>query len=1176
MPPKITILSISMPAVVQACKYADDVSKDLDFRIHYIGEGDFCVNQDVESDIKDADLLIIDMMGAPRDIYSKVVSAAKACKGQRLALGGMAPPISRLGGYDSAAFKMDEGDEEIIHRIGESWKRAEYEDIVYIFNTLLGKYLGIEGIPEIEYRGCRDGVFIRDPVTLRDYETSDDYFSDTGRRGKEYVVLAYSGNSYPTRTIDAVRLLFTRMSERIDVLPIAMNSYNIRYVDMMRGLVGRPAAIVNVLPFRFMAGPMGGDSVSATDLLRELDVPYFSPFFMTHSSRADWDSNKAGLDPMEFMLDIFLPELDGSLCTIPVGSKELIDNLAGYDIGVTDVLPIESRVDRIVGKVMSYVSLRRKNNGEKRVAIISYNYPPGEGNLFGGSFLDGAGSISSILGMLSDAGYDTSRMSADGIIGRFVSGGILNEGHWISPGKDMIKFDGLETHPEAVSEAWGHPPGHVMVSDGRYLIPGIVNGNVFVCLQPPRVSDDADVVESYHDHDLPPHHQYMAVYEWIRDVFKADAVVHLGTHGTLEFLPGKESATSSECYPDMIMGDSVHIYIYYVGNPSEAMIAKRRSHAGLISYMSPPFTKSGIYGDMMVLEGLISEYRESMIVDPGRGQTILDKIVSKAEEMRLPSDIEELEDELISIRESLIPNGLHRFGEAFSRPDAESYAIHAMEFPHDGLMSLDRFVSDPDELSAFVAEYLSTGDVPEIFNNDADAKQSLEYCRSLADKAESSEESSCLLKALEGRFIDVRPGGDMMKNPEVLPTGYNMIQFNPNDVPTMAAFERGAQAADDTIAQYRSATGEYPRSVALVLWGLETSRTQGMTIGQICRYLGLRMVSTSGDFAGRFEVIPLEELGRPRIDVTVSMCGFFRDMFPNIVVGLGNVFSTISSLDESPESNHCRSKTESNRRYLESKGYSSDELDSLAECRLFGPPRGEYGTSMTGLVNSSTWESEDELGCAFTESLHHAYLSSGRVLDVPGLLEENHSCVDIVSQVRDSADRELIDLDHYYEFLGGLSKAVEMARGGKASVFVVDSSRARVRTQDVKKSIEHGIRTRLLNPKWIDGLLKVRYHGAQNINDRFENVLGLAATTGAVESGVFSDMLVCYVEDQDMRHRIMENNNWAYLSMLNRLSEARSRGYWNATDEEIKILREAYVESEEFAEDESDVSPGDT
>ena len=1168
---KISVVSVSMPAVTETIRYAEGhLDQGLEFRIHYVGDGTDDIS-DIMEDVSSADVALTDLMGVDSSAFSSIVSALKRCKGQRLAIGGMAPQLSRLGGYDAERFRMNEDDEENLHRISESWKRAEPRDIEFVFGLVLSRYLGAD-IPCPEYSEIREGVFLKDPLTLVEYDSYEEYAQKHGFGDKiGTILMTFSGNSYPTSNLEGTRMLFSKLESFADVIPVAMSSYNIRFVDQMRTICGNPDVIVNVLPFRFMAGPMGGDSVSAVGLLKDLDATLLSPFFLTKSTREEWESSDQGVNAMEFMLNIFLPELDGALCTIPIGFTEETERTDGFGISLSEIRPLEERVDRLAGKVRRYLELRHRPIPERRVALISYNYPPGEGNLFGGSFLDGAGSIANITSALHDAGYSVDPMTSDQVVDEFLGRGILNDGEWIEPSEGIVTFKGTRKHPDAVTERWGPAPGRVMTRHGGYIIPGLINGNLFIGLQPPRGGDPVETAESYHDVSIPPHHQYLAMYEWIRDEFRADAVIHLGTHGTLEFLPGKDCAPSGDCYPDMVMDDMVHIYAYYAGNPSEAIIAKRRTHACLVSYMPPAFTRSGLYGEMVELEDLIAEYRESSRTDPGRAQAVLGSIVSKARELRLPEDVEELEDELVSIRESLIPVGLHAFGSALSEDEAVTYAVNAMAFPHDSVPPMSEGFPriGAEEAESILRRFIDDGTVPDGIPETG--KACLEYGRELASRASSSKEIEGLVRALDSRFIEAKPGGDSMKDPDVLPSGFNILQFNPNNIPSMAAFERGAKSAEDVISQYREATGSFPRRAALVLWGLETSRTQGMTVGQICGYLGIRMVRPSGEFHDRFQVIPLEELGRPRVDVTVSMCGFFRDMFPNLVSGLDSLFRMVATLDEPPDMNPVPANNARNRGMLSALGYSGDELDDLAGCRLFGPRDGEYGTSVTDAVGNSTWDDEDELGTNFERCLRYAYTSKARGLDAGDLLGFNHSDVDVVSQVRDSSDRELIDLDHYYEFLGGLSKAVEIARGGnKASVYVVDGSGPTVRTTGVRRSIERGLRTRLLNRKWIDGLLSVRYHGAQKINDRFENVLGLAATVGEVDTGVFDDMFRCYVEDEEMRRRVQENNNWAYMSMLDRLSEADDRGYWDATDEERERLREAYEESEEIAELESD------
>lgn len=1162
-----------MPAITAVFRYAQKNRSvnDVEFRIHHL-DGTVPGLKKVCNDIENSDLMLTDLMGLGQPMYSQIVESIKKCKGQRLSIGGMAPPLSRLGGYDAAAFKMNERDEENISRIFLCWKRAGDEDIEYVMNMLLREYFGHTDLPEMTCPAVKEGVYIKDPLTSKEYDGVEEYVAvNPKKEGRGEVALIFSGNSYPMSSLKCVASLFKGLDEFANVTPVAMNSYNIGCASDLKALVGSPDVMINILPFRFMSGPMGGDSVSATGLLEEIDASYLSPFILTRSSKEEWQSKKAGLDPMEFMINVFLPELDGSLCTIPLGTKEDVDAKNEFGLALSTTEPLEDRIRRICGKVRNYIELRNKPNSEKKVAIISYNYPPGEGNLFGGSFLDGAGSLSKIMEHLSSEGYSVKGMAPDDIVDTFIKNGILNEGKWMASTDLMIEYKGDSKHPDAVTGLWGEAPGDILTSNGKYQIPGILDGNVFIGLQPPRLADPADSAGKYHDMELLPHHQYLAMYEWIRDVFKADAVIHLGTHGTLEFLPGKECAMSSSCYPDMLMDDSVHIYLYYSGNPSEAMIAKRRSHACIVSYMPPPFIRSGLYGELVELEENIAEYRESIKADEGRAGVLHDAIMKKAESMRLPTEIEELEDEMVSMRNSLIPRGLHRFGVPYEQEDAERYAIDTMDFPHEGIVPLHQILDDPERAEDAYRRFNLDGHVDDSLKGNDQALKCLEFERQLMRNAMETDELKGLSKALEGRYIGAKPGGDIRKGPELLPTGYNIVQFNPDRIPTAAAFDRGVQAAEEAVTEYLKNTGEYPKGAALVLWGIETSRTQGMSIGQICGYLGIRLVKTSGEFIKRFSVIPISELGRPRVDVTVNMCGFFRDMFPNLIKGLGDLFEMVSSLDEPEAQNPCRANTQRNRRYLKDSGYTQEEADDLSSCRLFGPANGEYGTSITGAVNSGSWKEEEELGNLFVDGLRYAYSRNSYGTDARGLLNLNHSGTDIVSQVRDSADREIIDLDHYYEFLGGLSKAVETARGGrKAEVYVVDGSGNDVRTYDIKRSVERGVRTRLLNPKWIDGLLEVKYHGAQKINDRFENVLGLAATTGGVETGVFKDMFDCYVRDEEMRKRMQENNNWAYISMLERLFEAQSRSYWDATDEELSLLRDIYERSEEIAEDETD------
>ncbi len=1182
---EVLIISVSTPAVRQAVDYARRVSKDVPdirFHIHYLCGDRAAARVDIgrmKADIRSSDLQILDFMGADGGVMGAITPDLMMSRAQRVAFSRMGPVGSRLGGLDAAEKRDDPAAARDIELFSAYFRRCNQGDFANGMNLLLRNHFGYTMLPEPVPFVSDGDIRIREPDSAISYSCLGDYIRDAEGwvGGRRTVALLYNGNNYPSDTSLALSQVAGSLREFANVVPVAVDRYGYDDTADLRNALGCvPDVIIGFMGFRFIAGPMGGSSRAAMEFINDMDAPFLRPCLLTRSSDEEWRERTSGFQVMEFMINGFMPELDGGTCIFPVGVNVDTETVPEWGLTLSEVRIIPDRLDRLVGKVRGLLALRDRPNGEKRIAIVGYNYPPGEDNLFGGAFLDTLGSLSGILDSLIGAGYTADPIPAAEIRDRFLKEGLLNDSGWKGASDRMIRFAGSKVHPEAVTASWGDAPGNVLADGDGYMIPGIVDGNVFLGIQPPRSGNAADS-KTYHDPYTPPHHQYLAFYEWIRDEFGADAVVHIGTHGTVEFLPGKENAMSGDCYPDMAVGDVPHFYLYYTGNPSEAMLAKRRTHAALISYMPPPFVRSGTYGDMADLEALIAEYRESSIADAGRSGNVLETIRERAGAMRLPTDIDDLEHELEDIRMSLIPRGFHVIGKGFDAAEAEEFAIQSMEFPHGDVRPLADILAengsdDPLGEAGRMYREFNSGTVPEACASSREMMDSLEAEGRIFADAGKCLETEGLLRALDGRFAMVRLGGDALRNPEMIPTGYNIVQFDPNAVPSEAAFKRGKEAAENTIEMYRGEHGgEYPRSVAIVMWGLETSRTQGATLGQILSYLGLRMKPSRMGFSRRFEAIPPAELGRPRIDVTVTICGFFRDMFANIVTGLNEIFAMLDGLGETDDESYFARHTRENYERLLEEGYSEEDARDLSRCRLFGPGEGLYGTGgITDAVNSGSWEEETDLSDIFRRNMGHAYSARYRGKDVPDLMDANHRNVDVVTQMRDMTERELIDLDHYYEFFGGLCKTVETSRGSKASMYITDAAGPRLRTVDVRRSIEHGIRTRLLNPKWIDGMLETDYHGAQHINDRFENVLGLAATTGAVDSGVFSDMEDVYIRDREMRERLRRNNNWALMSMMARLFEANERGYWDADEEELRILKEAYLESEETAENETD------
>lgn len=984
---------------------------------------------------------------------------------------------------------------------------------------------------------------------------------------------------------------------------LAGRSDAVRDYEDIENSLSEADIIINFMSFRLGAGPMGGDADAAVEALKEFNVPVMHPFFMSKREIGQWRDSPQGVTPSEFLISIMLPELDGCIETIPVGAMVKKEREQKYNVEISELSLIPERADKIVKRVKKWLALRSKPNKDKKIALICYNYPPGEDNLFGGAFLDTFKSLENLLEILYKEGYSLKRLTAEQLMENFTAGRIANWGKWMDiQTSNMIKYkkakyqnflSGKKWEKDMIKQ-WGKVPGNVMTEGENFLIPGLIDGNVFIGLQPSRGIHE-NIEKVYHDKNLLPHHQYIAFYKWIKEEFKADIIVHVGTHGTLEFLKGKECGMSGDCFPDILVFDMPHAYLYYAGNPAEAMIAKRRSHAVMVSYQPPAFMESGLYGELSRLEDMINEYHEAKRSDPDRCLDIMENIKKAAKSAKINIyDLQLLERELYRMKRSLVPRGLHVFGKPYTNKEALDYMKFVLRYDHGKIKSLRRLAAEAKGLdydilldkndTALLSKLdgLASKIVEEFINSDRfspahgindelkkDFIDTLRYGKRVYDKAMESHEMEGFLKVLSGEYLPARLAGDMIRNPEVLPSGYNMYQFDPRMVPSRTAADRGAKISENTIEEYKLQFGKYPRSIAIILWGLETSRTQGETVGQILNYLGVRVASRKNVFQPQYEIIPYEELKRPRIDVVVNMCGFFRDMFPNLIDDLNRIFKMVADLEEPEEVNFFKADTKRILQKLLQEGYSRDEAEELSTARLFGPAESKYGTGISKLIETKNWTDENQIGQKYIESLKYVYSKNCRGKSAPELFNIHLQAVDIVSQIRSSHEYEVTDLDHYYEYFGGLSKSVEMVKGKKAVVYITDTTGEMLETETVDKSIDRGVRTRLLNPKWIDGMLEHKYHGVQKISKRFENILGLAATTNKVGNWIFGSLLHTYVSDEDMKKRMKENNRWAYLSMIETLLESSKRGYWKAEENEIKELERAYLEVEGDIEDRS-------
>nr|WP_275577721.1 cobaltochelatase subunit CobN [Virgibacillus halotolerans] len=1063
---------------------------------------------------------------------------------------------------------------------------VNWKELMYFAANLYGD----PDVPVAKAPSYAEKTGIIDPGTGQYYSSADVFLQESKQDlPKSKIVFFYIASQARVKSADVIAELIERLRPVASVIPIGLTS--IMKIDLesldriFAGMLDDIQLIVNFVGFRLGSGPIGGDREDVTDWLEKLNIPMLHPFFLTRTTLTEWEKAK-GLSPVEAMVNVVLPELDGAVETYPIAAIQSAGFDKAYQFEKKELVLMEERVDYFMNRIERWLELRKTKNSQKRVALIGYNYPPGEGNLFGGSFLDTFRSISALLNKLADEGYQAERMTEEELERQFRQRQLFNETSW---GVDEDLHQRLRypvqkakadwSHNldwERLKSYWGDYSGEIMTDGEDFFIPGIINGNIFIGLQPSRNGADQDSSANYHDQSIPPHYQYLAFYTWLEKEFESDAVVHIGTHGTLEYLPGKENGMSSQCYPDQLIQSLPHFYFYYIGNSSEAMLAKRRTHAVLSSYQAPPFRDGGLYGDYEELERLLHEYREAEQLDPLRCEGIFKEIQEIADENGYShQQLGDIEQDLQRMQYSLIPYGLHIIGEGMKHEDAIRHVVYTLRKEYKG-STLKQLVSQlrpalqgkdaalEKEAADLLKAYVESKCLPDTQENTlAEAfADILAYGESIYHRVRKTEELSSIIKALNGGYLPAKLAGNIYRNPESLPTGSNVYQFDPRSVPSPSAVTRGAEIAKATIAQFQEANGKIPHTVACVLWGIETSRTQGETIGQILEYVGAKAVKHSEATSTIFEPIPIAELGRPRINVAISMSGVFRDLFPNVIDALNDLFEKLALADEQEEDNYFKAFTLEVQEHLLNEGYTEADAFDLAASRIFGPASGEYGTGINHMIEDGNWMDEEELGEMYKHHAQHVYSKLRRGESFPDLYDINMEATDIVSQLRASHEYEITDIDDYYNFFGGLAKSIEKVKGEHVEIYITDTTQQTTHTEDVKHAINRGVRTRLTNPKWIEGLLEHPYHGVQQMAKHTENLLGLAATTNKVENWIFSHVHDTYVGDEALQEKIRQANPHAYHHLLDTLVEVSERGYWKPSEVEWQNVKEAFLESE--------------
>ena len=933
---------------------------------------------------------------------------------------------------------------------------------------------------------------------------------------------------------------------------------------------GKPIvdAVVSLTGFSLVGGPAYNDTDAAQALLESLDVPYLAVQGLEFQSLQDWQSSSMGLMPVEATMMVAIPELDGATGAMVFGGRSEL--AAGEK---SDMQAEPERVERLADRVARLVSMRYTPIAERKVAIVLFNFPPNSGAAGTAAHLSVFESLFNTLLAMREEGYrvDLPDSHAD-LRDAILNGNAKQLGAEANVYKRIPVDDHVRSEPwlTEIEAEWGPAPGKDW-TDGQHLfVLGESFGNVLVGIQPP-MGYEGDPMRMLFEGGLAPTHSFSAFYRYLREDFAANAVLHFGTHGSLEFMPGKQVGLSGKCWPDRLIADLPNVYLYAANNPSEGLIAKRRAASTLVSYLTPPVTHSDLYRHLVDLRCAIDHWRQRPAdIEQDVEQGMVDAVVALAAQCELceaglewPADlwakkIDALRDQLDEIEQTLIPFGLHVVGEPMKTEDRHELLMAMAESSGARGVNPDSFVQaiETSDTSALAA--LLTENMPE-----AEAGLPASLADTLLEAGGTlgeDHELRAILRALDGRFIPPVKGGDVLRAPEILPTGRNLHGFDPFRLPASYAHSEGFRQAEQLLARHQADAGALPESVALVLWGTDNLKTEGVSIAQALALMGAEPRQDSYGRVVGAKLIPLEQLGRPRIDVLITLSGIFRDLLPMQTQLLAEASWLAATADEDVEQNFVR------KHVLAYQNEHGCDLEHAA-LRVFSNAEGAYGSNVNLMLDSGHWEDEEELADCYTQRKGFAYDRHGRVTQQADLLNRVLEDVELAYQNLDSVELGVTTVDHYFGTLGGISRAVQRARGERVPVYIADHTSGgsgRVRTLNEQVALE--TRTRLLNPKWYESMLDHGYEGVRQIEAHITNTMGWSATTGDVAPWVYQQLSETFVLDEDMRRRLAELNPVSAARLANRLIEAQERDYWGADKDSIDALRRAGEDLEDFLE----------
>lgn len=935
------------------------------------------------------------------------------------------------------------------------------------------------------------------------------------------------------------------------------------------------------------AGGLEGETWDV-DALAALDRPIIQAP-SAGASRAAWEESAQGLGPYDATAGVAIPEFDGRVIAPVFAFNEVVDDGDELGISVRAYRTVPDRTRRVAGIAARFARLRRTPAPQRRVALVLSAYPTKRSRLGNAVGLDTPASTMRVLDALVDSGHTLAdRPSSGDELMATLADRMTYESEELTPEQLATAVGHLDgdhyaqwfaTLPEGarreVEAVWGPAPGSHRLHDGALVFSGLDLGNVLVAIQPPRGYGD-DPVAVYHSPNLPPAHHYLAFYRWLDEEWGADAIVHLGKHGTLEWLPGKALAPSAGCWPDAALGDVPLFYPFVVNDPGEGAQAKRRAHAVVVDHLLPPMTRADTYDELARLEQHFDEYAQLQALDPSKLPELRDRIRALLREAAIDRDLglttvsdEEFDDVLVHVdgylcelKDAQIRGGLHTLGSVPTGDTLIDLVLVITRLPHGRFPSLRTVVAERLGVDATDARSLDLvdGECRALLEAAAArrwtaSRDDPEVVRWIAtwlvpNLRRSTDEITNLVHGLGGGYVPAGPSGALTRGgAHVLPTGRNFYALDPKALPTELSWAVGCRLADALCARHLAEEGTYPRTVGLVLWGTAIMRTQGDDVAHALALLGVRPVweAESRRVVG-LEPVPLAELGRPRIDVTLRISGFFRDAFPNLVQLLDDAVHLTASLDEPAADNPVRAA-------------------GIDDPRVYGPAPGAYGAGILELLEQRTWRSDDDLADVYVAWSGYGYSRAGFGVAAREPMRRRFAAIDVAVKNQDNREHDIFDSDDYLQEHGGMVATIRSLTGRDPKAWFGDSANPEHPVvRSLAEEAARVVRTRVVNPKWIEAMQRHGYKGAFEMAATVDYLFGYDATAHVVDDWMYERVTEAYVADPTVRKFFEDSNPWALQSIAERLLEASDRGMWDPSPASLRAVREAILEAEGWEE----------